>query len=41
MFYYSHFPIGLVKTESVFIIRSVEIGLGTWAMVVAVISVGA
>ena len=35
------FPIGLVKTESGFIVRSVETGLGRWMLVVAVISVGA
>ena len=34
-------PIGLVKTESDFIVRSVEIGLGRWALVGAVISVDA
>ena len=34
-------PIGLVKTESGFIIRSVETGLGRWTLVVAVISVDA
>ena len=32
------FPIGLVKTESDFIVRSVETGLGRWTLVVAVIS---
>ena len=32
-------PIGLVKTESGFIVRSVETGLGRWMLVVAVISV--
>ena len=32
------FPIGLVKNESGFIIRSVETGLGRWTLVVAVIS---
>ena len=31
-------PIGLVKTESGFIVRSVETGLGRWMLVVAVIS---
>ena len=47
MFYYidqpctSPFPIGLVKTESDFIIRSVAAGLGRWTLVVAVISVDA
>ena len=35
------FPIGLVKTESRFIVRSVEIGLGRWTLVVAMISVDA
>ena len=33
------FPIGLVKTESGFIVWSVETGLGRWMLVVAVISV--
>ena len=33
------FPIGLVKTEWVFIVRPVETGLGRWTLVVAVISV--
>ena len=33
------FPIGLVKTESGFIVRSVETGLGRLTLVVAVISV--
>ena len=32
------FPIGLFKTESGFIARSVEICLGIWMLVVAVIS---
>ena len=32
------FPIRLVKTESGFIVRSVETGLGRWTLVVAVIS---
>ena len=32
------FPIQLVKTESGFVIRSVETGLGRWTLVVAVIS---
>ena len=47
MFYYidqprmPSFPIGLVKTESDFIVRSVETGLGRWMLVVAVISVDA
>ena len=35
------FPIALVKTESGSIVRSVETGLGKWALVVAVISVDA
>ena len=35
------FPTGLAKTESGFIIRSVETGLGRWTLVVAVISVDA
>ena len=35
------FPIGLVKTESGFIVRSVETDLGRWTLVVAVISVDA
>ena len=39
--YTPSFPIGLVKTESGFIVRSVETGLGRWTMVVAVISVDA
>ena len=33
------FPIGLVDTESGFIVRSVETGLGRWLLVVALISV--
>ena len=33
------FPIGLVKTESGFIVRSVETGLERWTLMVAVISV--
>ena len=37
----SSFPIGLVKTESGFIVKSVETGLGRWTLVVAVISVDA
>ena len=47
MFYYidqpciPSFPIGLVKTESDFIVRSVGAGLGRWTLVVAVISVEA
>ena len=39
--YTPSFPIGLVKTESGFIVRSVETGLGRWTLVVAVISVDA
>ena len=35
------FPIGLVKTESGFIVRSVETGFGRWMLVVAVITVDA
>ena len=35
------FPIGLVKTESGFIVKSVETGLGRWMLVVAVIGVDA
>ena len=35
------FPIGLVKSESGFIVRSVETGLGRWTLVVAVVSVDA
>ena len=35
------FPIGLVKTESGFIVRLVEAGFGRWTLVVAVISVDA
>ena len=35
------FPIGLVKTESGFIVRLVETGFGRWTLVVAVISVDA
>ena len=35
------FPIGLVKTESGFIVRSVETGFGRQTWVVAVISVEA
>ena len=35
------FPIRLVKTESGFIVISVETGLGRWALVVAAISVNA
>ena len=37
----SSFPIGLVKTESGFIAKSVETGLGRWKLMVAVISVDA
>ena len=35
------FPIGLIKTESGFIVRSIETGLGRWTLVVAVINVDA
>ena len=35
------FPIGLVKTETGFVVRSVETGLGRRTLVVAVISVDA
>ena len=35
------FLIGLVKTESDFIVRSIETGLGRWMLVVAMISVDA
>ena len=35
------FPIGLVKTESSFSVRSVETGLGRLTLLVAVISVDA
>ena len=35
------FPIGLVKTESGFIVRPVETDFGGWTLVVAVISVDA
>ena len=35
------FPTGLFKTESDFIVRSVETGLGRWTLVVAVISADA
>ena len=47
MFYYidqpraSSLPIGLVKTECDFIVRSVEIDIRRWMLVVAVISVDA
>ena len=37
----SSFPNGLAKTESGFIVRPVETGLGRWMLVVAVISVDA
>ena len=35
------FPIGLVKTELGFIVRSAETAFGRWTLVVAVISVDA
>ena len=35
------FAIGLVKTESGFVVRSAETGLGRWMLVVAAISVDA
>ena len=35
------FPIGLVKTESGFTVKSVETGLGRWTLLVVVISVDA
>ena len=35
------FPTGLVKTESGFIVRSVETGLGRWTLVLIVIIVDA
>ena len=35
------FPIELVKTESGFVVRSVETGFGRWTVVVVVISVDA
>ena len=46
MFYIDQFrtpssPIGLVKTQSGFIVRSVKTGLGRWTLVVAVFSVDA
>ena len=47
MFYYidqlhtPSFPTGLVNTKSDFIVRSVDIGLGRWTLVVAVITVDA
>ena len=40
-FHTPSFRIGLVKSESCFIVRSVETGLGTWKLVVAVIIVDA
>ena len=45
MFYYidqrytPSFSIGLVKTESDFIVRSIESGLGRWMLALAVITV--
>ena len=39
MFYYNNQPIGLVKTKSDVIVRSVQKGLGIWMLVQAVISV--
>ena len=47
MFYYidqpctPSFPIGLVKSESYFIARSAETGLGRWTLMVAVIGADA
>ena len=47
MFYYIDqsrtlsFPIGLIKTKSDFIVRSVVTGLGRWTLVVVAISVDA
>ena len=47
MFYYINqphtpsFPIGLVKTESDFIVTSAKTDLGKWTLVVAMISVDA
>ena len=44
MFYINQihtFSVGLVKTESGFIVRSVETGLERWTLVVTVISVDA
>ena len=47
MFYYTDqlctlsFPIGLVKTESDFIVISVETALGRWMLVVTAINVDA
>ena len=38
---HSSFPIGLVKTESIFIVRLVETGLGRWLLVGAVINANA
>ena len=35
------FPVELLKSESGFIIRSVETGLGRWTLVVATISLDA
>ena len=35
------FPIGLIKTESDFIVKLVETGLGKWMLVVAVTAVDA
>ena len=35
------FPIGFVKSESGFIVRSVEAGLGRWTLVVDVIIIDA
>ena len=35
------FPTGLVKTQSGFIVGSVETGLGIWTLVLAVINVDA
>ena len=35
------FPMGFNKTESLFIVRSVETGVGRWMLVVPVISVDA
>ena len=37
----SSIPVGLVKSESNVIVRSIEAGLERWALVVAVIIVGA
>ena len=47
MFYYidqpltPSFPTGLIKTESDFIVRSIETGLGKCTLAIAVISVDA